>query len=276
MQKLEKDINGGYLKNKRDIKTSPPKFFHRMMFLYKIIMNIEYMGGEPKWWNDALFNFVTYSKNYPELFTIIPRVSDKMMVIVEPRRHHLLEAVLRNFAFYLAPKGWGLMVFHGTDNAQFVRDIVRDWDYVHLVNMGVSNLSIRDYNMLLTAPEFWERIPAEHILIFQTDTYIRKNNVDEFINYDYVGAPWSWMDRGRNGGLSLRRKSATLRALSEKQYNGLNEDVFFSLDCGLNVAPQDVCRRFSVESVLSGDTFGFHKPWVFGHNVSFQMRNYLH
>lgn len=62
--------------------------------------------SEPKWWKDILFEFSTYTKSYPELFTIIPKTTDKMMVIIEPRIHHLLEAVLRNFAFYLAPKGW--------------------------------------------------------------------------------------------------------------------------------------------------------------------------
>lgn len=231
--------------------------------------------SEPKWWKDILFEFSAYTKSYPEIFTIIPKTTDKIMVIIEPRRHHLLEAVLRNFAFYLAPKGWGLMIFHGTDNEEYLKNIIKYWDYVHLVNMGVANLSIRDYNMMLTSVEFWERIPSEHILIFQTDTFIRNNNIDEFIGYDYVGAPWEWLNRCGNGGLSLRRKSAMISAIKRVQYNGVNEDVYFSLDCGLNIPSFEVGKRFSVESVLYDNPFGFHKPWPFGHNVANIMRSYL-
>lgn len=31
----------------------------------------------------------------------------------------------RNFVFYLAPKGWGLVICHGPDNAAYVRRVVR-------------------------------------------------------------------------------------------------------------------------------------------------------
>lgn len=34
-------------------------------------------------------------------------------------------AVHRNFVFYLCPKGWGLVICHGSENAAFVRRIVR-------------------------------------------------------------------------------------------------------------------------------------------------------
>jgi hypothetical protein len=33
--------------------------------------------------------------------------------------------VLRNFVFYLARKGWGLVICHGPDNAAYVRRVVR-------------------------------------------------------------------------------------------------------------------------------------------------------
>ena len=47
--------------------------------------------------------------------------SDKMAIVIEPRRSPLMEYVVRNAAFYLDNK-WRLRVYHGTENADFVRE----------------------------------------------------------------------------------------------------------------------------------------------------------
>jgi hypothetical protein len=54
--------------------------------------------------------------------------------------------------------------------------------------------------------------PAEWLLVFQTDSILCANsrqNLNDFLDYDWVGAPWNPNGRfGGNGGLSLRRVSA--------------------------------------------------------------------
>jgi hypothetical protein len=68
-----------------------------------------------------------------------------------------------------------------------------------------------------------------------------------------------------NGGLSLRRKSAMLRALSSVVYNGSNEDVFYSIHCSifLSIPSSEIACKFSVESVFYPKPKGVHKFWIF-------------
>ncbi|KAI1757779.1 hypothetical protein F4782DRAFT_546892 [Xylaria castorea] len=59
--------------------------------------------------------------------------------------------------------------------------------------------------------------PAEWLLLFQTDSILCANsrqNLNNFLDYDWVGAPWNPSGRfGGNGGLSLRRVSAIIEVL---------------------------------------------------------------
>jgi hypothetical protein len=68
-----------------------------------------------------------------------------------------------------------------------------------------------EYNALLKKSELYEKLgDYEYILIVQTDAFVFSNNLSEFFQYDYVGAPWTKNPikniRGRvgNGGFSLR------------------------------------------------------------------------
>jgi hypothetical protein len=59
-------------------------------------------------------------------------------------------------------------------------------------------------------------------LIFQLDTLLSeqyKNNIYNFLDYDYVGAPWAFNHKVGNGGLSLRKKSKMLEILNKESIN---------------------------------------------------------
>ncbi|KAK7751303.1 hypothetical protein SLS62_006709 [Diatrype stigma] len=62
--------------------------------------------------------------------------------------------------------------------------------------------------------------PAEWLLVFQTDSILCANsrqNLNDFLEYDWVGAPWNPSGRfGGNGGLSLRRVSAIVDILRDQ------------------------------------------------------------
>ncbi|HTJ52645.1 MAG TPA: DUF5672 family protein [Cyclobacteriaceae bacterium] len=67
--------------------------------------------------------------------------------------------------------------------------------------------SKEDYSKFIIK-ELWHYITTTHVLIIQNDGYVLDGSVwtDEFLNYDYIGAPWFYKD-GRNvgnGGFSLR------------------------------------------------------------------------
>lgn len=126
--------------------------------------------------------------------------------------------------------------------------------------------SMMDYNMLLTSAPFWERIPFDKVLIFQHDSGLLRPGIEEFLEYDYVGAPWKFQDHGGNGGLSLRSKAAMLGVINNVPYQHIlhgNEDVFYSNHlerCGYKMAPREVCKKFSVESIFELGTLGYHAP----------------
>ena len=134
-------------------------------------------------------------------------------VIVEPRCHQALELVLLNFNRNL-DDNWKIIIYHGNNNERFVKDIISGQEIfssrnVQFVSLNVDNLSINDYNKLLFTDFFYENIDTEMFLIFQTDTLLSdvyNKNIYDFMEYDYVGAPWASRAVG-NGGFSLRKKS---------------------------------------------------------------------
>lgn len=161
-------------------------------------------------------------------------------VIVETRQIPNLDEIIANHVKFL-PKDWGLMV---------IKDVV------------VNTLS--DYNRLLTSKAFWDRIPFDKILIFQSDSMLLRAGIEEFLEWDYVGAPWKFQEHGGNGGLSLRSKESMLKVIKNKPYDSSYgyEDVYF---CNalkempeFKLAPREVCEKFSCETIFKLGTIGIH------------------
>ena len=168
-------------------------------------------------------------------------------IIVEPRKHAALKFVLLNFLNNLSDD-WGIVIYHGNLNIEFVSNIIHSFDetqqtrIVKLVNLNVDNINRDQYTALFMDYAFYTHIPTETFLVFQTDCIIlteNKDNINMFLEYDYVGAPWhfptirhTWLKVG-NGGLSLRKKSKMLEILTSKVHDGIEpEDTFFSLNLG--------------------------------------------
>lgn len=198
-------------------------------------------------------------------------------VIVEPREHKALSLVLNNFLENLSDE-WNVIIMHGNKNISYIQNIIQSdlkkyVNRIQMINLNVDNLTIADYNQLLISEKFYEYIPTEIFLIFQTDTIICENQktiINNFLQYDYVGAPWIWNSNlkdtdktGGNGGLSLRKKSKMLEIIRNCKYNNENEDGYFSNSClnNLNLPTFQEAKQFSVETVFNEKSFGVHKPW---------------
>ena len=113
---------------------------------------------------------------------------------------------------------------------------------------------------------------TEHLLLVQWDGYIINPHSwrPEFLEYDYIGAPWGWyQDKHRvgNGGFSLR-SSRLLDALldegivdlePEDEAIGRRYRTLLEAKYGIRFAPEEVAEAFSYETISpSGDPFGFH------------------
>ena len=91
---------------------------------------------------------------------------------------------------------------------------------IRVIKLFVENLDRDEYCRLLTSSFFWEMFTGEKILLYQEDTMLFHGNIDEFLCYDYVGAPWKKNQDDNsyhvgNGGFSLRSKSAMLKVIKE-------------------------------------------------------------
>ena len=92
-------------------------------------------------------------------FQDIPSTSSKYCVIIEPRIDPRLPLVIKNFAYLLQRQGWGMIVVHGNhNNGSFIKAALEGWKTVHYVAMPVDNLTISEYNTILSTPLFWETL----------------------------------------------------------------------------------------------------------------------
>lgn len=122
-------------------------------------------------------------------------------------------------------------------------------------------------------------IKSSYILLIQWDSWIVDPTVwdEEFLNYDYIGAPWWYGDDYNvgNGGFSLRSKRLIqhLEANREKYPLAHPEDDALCrrygprlCEEGFKFAPEALARQFSFErGPRRGPTFGFHGMFNWPH-----------
>ena len=203
-------------------------------------------------------------------------------VMIEPRQHKAIYFVLNNFLMNLSDD-WEVRVLVGNDNIDYVNDIVYNRLYQFLfrltvINIGITNLNQRDYSKLMINKDTYDNIPTEMFLIFQTDSMIFKENKDliyNYMEYDYVGAPWYSNDPQKqvgNGGLSLRRKSKMLEIINRGNVLAYNEDAYFSWSYPINKPSFEQAKEFSVETVFNENSFGIHNAWKY---LSYEQTEFL-
>jgi hypothetical protein len=206
----------------------------------------------------------------------------KTAVMVEPRPHPMLRAVVDNIMHALGPE-WNLHIFTSVKNKEWLTKTMEPHEYmVNTFNM--ENITREQYSELLMTPSFWKLIHTESILIFQTDCIAFRPWDPMFEQYDYIGANYYHPMHilpcigGIQGGLSYRKKSAMLRCLEEVprktindfrnqhglepiSFDGIAEDVYFTHACAmLNMRLMDAPMRhyFAIEADYFFIPFGFH------------------
>lgn len=147
----------------------------------------------------------------------------------------------------------------------------------HLHNEPIN--SIGDYNRLLLSKRLWRNLTSDRVLIFQHDSMLLREGIEDFLEWDMCGAPWAWnLEYGCNGGLSIRNPKTMMKIIDMGGWNGtLNEDHHICNimhQNGMNLAPREVCSKFSVEAVFQLGTIGLHNPerWLTAEQCN-QIRN---
>jgi hypothetical protein len=113
---------------------------------------------------------------------------------------------------------------------------------------------------------FWEQVKGNKILTFQLDTLLLRFGVDEFLEYDYIGAPWTKPFENKlvgNGGLSIRSKNVMLEISKKHQdYEPRWEDIFFVkwINQYGKLPNIETAMKFSVENIFHPNPLGIHNP----------------
>jgi hypothetical protein len=160
-----------------------------------------------------------------------------------------------------------------------------DIEYVSIPPLN----SVDDYNEIIFQ-DLHKYFETSHCLIVQSDSFVVNSSLwkEEFLQFDYIGAPWSNKIRINpnlvlhlekntvgNGGFSLRSHKLA-KTTAKIDFNSLkfplkSEDIIIChylykemLNNGIRFAPPELAAKFSMENVnhLHGQdvnsVFGFH------------------
>ena len=170
-------------------------------------------------------------------------------------------------------------------------------EYINFIK--IAKLTMDGYNRFI-AKDLYSFIDTDFCLIVQLDGFILHSELwtDEFLKYDYVGAPWSdinidsmmvnkykkkpvgqpWIG---NGGFSLRSRRI-LEEASKFEWPGGTEDTFFCVELydhmikkGITYCPIDLGYKFSLESVFPcGRTTPIFPKWPDDFSTHFGFHGY--
>ena len=233
------------------------------------------------------YQYIDYMR-YIEL-PIIQRNNSYEAVLIEYSCLPHIEFLVRNCINKLGDK-WSHTIVCGNLNYEYMLNIINTINRnIKLIKTDYDTFIPDDYNKLLASHYFWDLLVGEKIFIYQEDSIIFKNNIEDFLQWDYIGAPFPKEQNDTpncvgNGSFSLRTKSIMKEILnrishSETVYNSSTqnymnncnltycpEDVYFSknmqdLNIGI-VADWDTSSKFSSMIYSDEESFGANGIWI--------------
>jgi len=167
--------------------------------------------------------------------------------------------------------------------------IPKGWPIIHMMppyeNGLYSIKSARDYNSILTNPAFWCSCQYDRVLIFQHDSGLLRHGIEEFLEYDFIGAPLYHIKfPAMNGGLSIRNPEKMYIICNDLPYEGMsvhgNEDIYFCNELRFytaNIPTKEVAQKFSVETIFGLGSLGYHAidKYMTKNELDLIMRQYL-
>ncbi len=202
----------------------------------------------------------------------LPKDTD-LFVYTSPEHHEKYSKQLKGLNYQLKEYNKNVDVPYSIKYNNIIQQVQQDDRMKALLNMC----------LFMTEPEFWkDYFDYERVLIFQRDTGLLREGIEEFFEYDYVGAPCYNFVKDQtiqNGGLSLRNprtmeyicrlygwKTDLQDLMVVGQYSTASffaEDIFFCLrmikyNAG-KLAPIEVAKKFSVESRFELGALGYHR-----------------
>jgi hypothetical protein len=118
-----------------------------------------------------------------------------------------IEFLIRNTIYKLG-ENWSHTIICGNINYEFVNNLCKEINTnIKIIKLNHDNLTPCEYSNLLCTIDFWELLHGEKILLYQEDSCIFRQNIEEFIKWDFIGAPLN----KTNDTLNLNRCGLSLR-----------------------------------------------------------------
>ncbi|KAK2039518.1 hypothetical protein LZ31DRAFT_83129 [Colletotrichum somersetense] len=201
----------------------------------------------------VLFLITSVWLSLPPIKTItVPQISleyahspynhSKVALLIENRPNPILAPLMLHF-ISVVPPDWRFRFMGSIESVKSINESVAIREQVAAGKLDLTyiptNMSTAGQEMIsryLTNLWLYETVlqPAEWLLVFQTDSILcanSKRNINDYLEYDWIGAPWNPGGRwGGNGGLSIRRVSAMIDILRNQQRvdNSEPEDVWLA------------------------------------------------
>lgn len=213
-------------------------------------------------------------------------IKDRVAAIVETRPLDSLVPLILHFSLVLGPD-WPVHLFthqstidfytsSDTLSAPFQRSLKSGQIRLVALPETAHFDSAEHVSIFLASKWFWDQLqPAEHVLLFQSDSIICANSqrrVEDFFKYGFVGAPIAekW-GSGFNGGLSLRNATLSRYIVGHYDFESENkdlpsdkrvEDQWFHRKMealGALMPTYEEAVKFSVETVWGEEPLGYHQ-----------------
>jgi hypothetical protein len=245
------------------------------------------------------FRYICY-KNIPKIRTVNLPVNIQInleyeAIFIEFRNLPHIEFLIRNTILKLGNQ-WSFTIICGNLNYSTIKEFCDSISpNIKIIKMEYDNININQYNNFFYDYNFWDLFVGKTLFMYQEDSIIFKNNFIDFINYDFIGAPY-YMGSTRdimipyysNGGFSIRNKELLIKILrndiSYVFHNGITwvhpngetldrmpEDTFFTgamlrfnfigVMKDINYANKVDAIRFSTDEIVDSNSFGGHQFW---------------
>ncbi|KUI64988.1 hypothetical protein VM1G_00682 [Cytospora mali] len=194
-----------------------------------------------------------------------PFNESKVALLIENRENPILAPLMLHF-MSVVPPDWRFRFMGSVESVEYINKSVAIREQAKIGKLDLtyipSNMSVssqEEISRFLTNQWMYETVlaPAEWLLIFQTDSIMCANsqrNLNDFLDYDWIGAPWNPGSRfGGNGGLSLRRVSPILDVLRSQARADFSEAEDVWLTERLGHRPGARMANATVSLTFSGE-----------------------
>lgn len=190
--------------------------------------------------------------------------------------HHDYPDVADDFKFWDLPDVTLLCIDNNPQRIQEpLKKCTEQINFGHISLLHPDIRSKEEYSRLCIY-EMYKHIPTSHVLVFQHDGFVNnwKSWNNDWLQYDYIGAPWWYKDglNVGNGGFSLRSKRLMEILATDPEITQFHPEDhqicriyrrYLETKHGIRFASDDVAERFAFEGYnqpnkILTDQFGVH------------------